>query len=683
MHTDAHLRLSKSGRWMATACGTSEHPLAAAFTCTIHAGPHLALPREAEVDVLDDGTLHVVLACGYDHHTASGTEDPYVLWFVAGAPGFNPPTAGPDVYDCVTLRPYASAWQGGAIPNPNNIDTTPGSPYPVVTRHWPTNLISYFINVPIGSTLATDIFFSTPGPQITYTYQQFSNDVQAIMNSVATNPTINIASCILSGLTNTDYDTTPVTFAGNTAQSVPSQGELLWSACAGGPTLNGTNEFIFLQFRRLGRSLGGLTSMNLDPATGNILECDVIFEARSGVPTWGFSPMPNGNLVPFSTGLPHEIGHFFGLDHTNLHPGGPNPVGPAPGAPASRAFFPTLDAIPSMAAGFVPVCPTSRAVAPWTPDDLAGLAAIYPVGSLTAGKRHAINDTGRIRGTVISAGAGVFGANLFLISRPLGSAPNVAVAAGAPIVGTISGTARLTAASITGVQDTVLTLPGSGDFVLEGIPAGNYDLVPEPLSTLSMVATGPGSPFGEWWYDAFINPVNNLTTVLANGPVSRVSGTPVVGGTAIDSLQVIAGTDIQLNSPIDVGPGAADTVENVSRPLIDIKPRTNVPPPGSLVSVTVQHNFSTYVPAGQGGPLVPPLAKVAVTWNGTPMRLTLVSSTPVPPPGGPGMGLYITTYRFSVPATATLPAIVQASAIEMGTGPFGATAVYGFGEVRY
>ena len=39
--------------------------------------------------------------------------------------------------------------------------------------------------------------------------------------------------------------------------------------------------------------------------------------------------------------------------------------------------------------------------------------------------------------------------------------------------------------------------------------------------------------------------------------------------------------------------------------------------------------------------------------------------------------------RFVVPSTATFPAVVQASAIEMGAGPFGSTAVVGFGEVRY
>ncbi len=41
------------------------------------------------------------------------------------------------------------------------------------------------------------------------------------------------------------------------------------------------------------------------------------------------------------------------------------------------------------------------------------------------------------------------------------------------------------------------------------------------------------------------------------------------------------------------------------------------------------------------------------------------------------------SYRFVVSNAAALPAAVQASAIEMGAGPFGVASVYGFGGVRY
>ncbi len=232
-------------------CRSVEHPRGATIACSVHPGPHIALPRDAEVSVLDDGTLHVVTTCSSSEHRCEEHpgEDPYILWYVAGSPGYNPPTAPPDTNDCVNLRPYATASTPGPVPNPNNIDATPGSPYPVVTRHWPTPNIGYYINIPP----VPDPNILNAGPDgmggtiPVYTYAQFSADVQSIMGSVANLPNVGINSCTLLGTTATNYDTTITPFVGGAAQSTgPSQGEFQWQSCAGGPTLDGLNEFIFL-----------------------------------------------------------------------------------------------------------------------------------------------------------------------------------------------------------------------------------------------------------------------------------------------------------------------------------------------------------------------------------------------------------------------------------------------------
>ena len=96
-------------------------------------------------------------------------------------------------------------------------------------------------------------------------------------------------------------------------------GSLLGSPNGTGPTGNGFNEIIFLQNRAL-VGAPAMASMDLDPVTGAILECDVIFDVNTFV---YFPGVPGGVLPNQTTAYVHEIGHFFGLDHTNLHPGNP------------------------------------------------------------------------------------------------------------------------------------------------------------------------------------------------------------------------------------------------------------------------------------------------------------------------------------------------------------------------
>ncbi len=672
-------------------CRSVEHPRGATISCSVHPGPHIALPQDAEVSVLDDGTLHVVTTCSSSEHRCEEHpgEDPYILWYVAGSPGYNPPTAPPDTNDCVNLRPYATGSTPGPIPNPNNIDSRPGSPYPVVTRHWPTPNISYYINVPAAVPAAANaIELPQPPPLMAipiYTYAEFSADIQTIMNSVANQPNVAINSCTLLGITTTDYDTTPTPFLGGAAQSTgPSQGEFQWQACAGGPTLDGLNEFIFLRARPLGRSVGGLTSMNVDPTTGEILECDVIYEGLNPLIAWG--PLVAGvPIVPFSTGLPHEIGHFFGLDHTNLHPGGMGPIFPPPGTPPSRAVYPTLDNIPSMAAAFVIGCPGSRVTTPWTQDDIAGLAAIYPVNELSAPgvtpiKRPLINDFGRIIGSVTAAGGSVFGSNVFPLRRLPDPGYGLPMMAGTPSVGTISGTARRLG-SVVGSVDTQTMALTTGDFQIDGIAQADYDIVVEPLGSLGLLGATPvGTSFGEWWFDPFINPTNNVPALVPNGQVNRISLNPIGGFPQVSSLQVIPGTVIVIATPIDVSPGSGNTLEAVSRPLVDIQPRIVRPVAPSLVTVTVTHNISGYVPASPGVPGSTPLLKLTVTWNGTPVRLGFSSSAPAPV-APPQVGLYTTVYQFLVSSNMRFPAVVEAFVTEVPIA--GIAAVVGRGEVRY
>jgi hypothetical protein len=144
---------------------------------------------------------------------------------------------------------------------------------------------------------------------------------------------------------------------------------------------------------------------------GQIVDADILFNPATQFNTGG------GTGQDLQTVATHEIGHFFGLEHTGV---------------VRAIMFP-----------FAPDVQTSLGY-----DDVAGISNLYPSGSPAA----------VITGSVTLGGAGIFGAHVFAqsvtSSEPLGGIRKTPI-----------GT---------------LTLP-DGSFRISGVPPDSYIVVAEPL----------------------------------------------------------------------------------------------------------------------------------------------------------------------------------------------------------
>lgn len=147
---------------------------------------------------------------------------------------------------------------------------------------------------------------------------------------------------------------------------------------------------------------------------GQIIKADIIFNPSTQYSTGG------GSGQDLQTVAVHEIGHFFGLNHS----------------PVVRAvMFPAASSIVQLG---------------W--DDVAGISAIYPKSSPDV-------VTGAITGTVRLSGAGVFGAHVFAESTT----------ANQPFGGSIRKT-----------PIGALTRP-DGTYTIQGVPPDSYIVTAEPL----------------------------------------------------------------------------------------------------------------------------------------------------------------------------------------------------------
>ena len=432
--------------------------------------------------------------------------DPDNPWFVLAYPRCGPPGANcggvvpspagtvipapPGMYVYAT-PPYLLS--GPATSKPPNPDNPSANPYHSnIVRHWanmtPDNPVQVIIacRVASGAAGGTDIFAANPlppapaGVAVTYTRQQFSNHIQATIAAFTGCNTAAVWVNTTAAFTDTSpfgysvsaaytaYDPAPGPLATPAPLSVGGAGQLIWDYSVpptplppilpsepnnNGPTGNGFNEILFLQNRPLGN--GGFCSMDLDPATGAIIECDVAFDVSSyaaGAPSPG---LPNE-----TTAFRHEIGHFFGLDHTNLQPGTSN-YGP----PTSSWMGFTNPLSPVEVSGMLGVIrrfPLINMIGQLLhPDDAAGLSRLYPVQVPAPNpnpllrKDPLINTTATIRGAVLKSGAPLFGSNVFVLARPWGtSGQSSPPELDYPRVGTISGTARLTPSDVVGAVNT-------------------------------------------------------------------------------------------------------------------------------------------------------------------------------------------------------------------------------------
>ena len=156
---------------------------------------------------------------------------------------------------------------------------------------------------------------------------------------------------------------------------------------------------------------------------GQIIDADILFN-----PTVAFSTDGAGsNVVDLQTVATHEVGHFFGMDHSAV----------------VRAMM-------------FPFAPNTQHNLSY--DDVAGISNLYPKPTLDV-------PTGTIAGHVTqqSNGAPVFGAHVYADS-------------------TLAGNAFATAGFNNIRKTPIGTLThGDGSYTLTGLPADSYVIVAEPL----------------------------------------------------------------------------------------------------------------------------------------------------------------------------------------------------------
>lgn len=567
--------------------------------------------------------------------------DPDNPWFVlafpqCGPPGANcggvvPPPAGGYAY---TTPPYLLSGPAATKPpNPDNPSTNRN--HSNIMRHWANSSqsspVQVIIACPVLAAAAgtSDIFNGGLSGGLSYTWASFVSDIVNTFAAFTGCPTANVWVNTMPVYTDTVLPGYSAAAAyavydlpGATAKPAPLSvflgGQLIWDynftptpvvePNRNGPTGNGFNEILFLQNRPLGN--GGFCSMDLDPATGAIIECDVAFDVSSYLPS-----APSPGLPNETTAFRHEIGHFFGLDHTNLQPASSNY-----GTPSWMGFSTNpLNPIElSGMLGGIRRFPTVNMVGQALhTDDAAGLSRIYPVQvpNTALGKDCLINTTATIRGTVFkSSGTPRFGDNVFVLQRGFGATgPPAPPDTSYPRVGTISGTARLTPSDVVGAINSATGRPTSGGYEIIGIPAASplpgalppygtvYDVIAEDLGFSLGGVAAPS--YGEWYQETFLNPVVNAIGPLQNqtrfyasdytliapglpGPVTAWTSTQVVS-----SLRVVEGTVIDLGTILHAGGANRMVFDMTSRPLLHISPRTRPAAGGGFVTLTSASNY--------------------------------------------------------------------------------------------
>ena len=155
----------------------------------------------------------------------------------------------------------------------------------------------------------------------------------------------------------------------------------------------------------------------ISTGAGQILDADILFNPSSQFTTDG-----TGSGQDLQTVATHEIGHFFGLDHSGV---------------VRAVMFP-----------FAPAVETSLAY-----DDVAAISFVYPKGSPDVG-------TGTVSGSVTSNGSPVFGAHVFVDSET----SDEAFASFGIRKSPISALTRL-----------------DGSYAITGVPPDTYTVAAEPL----------------------------------------------------------------------------------------------------------------------------------------------------------------------------------------------------------
>jgi hypothetical protein len=636
------------------------------------------------------------------------------------------------------LPPAGYTIAGGTLPlashrcRPSPMPPTIGSPYTTIKPVFGGISGPEFPPYPAGST--------PPAPNIVdkitrfYGPDPFAPPISASFNCLYDNPFTLLAT--------------------KQIWEVGDPGGTFGSSClgVGGPTGDEVNEFIWIDDVSGNNNFLGLTSCLVNVATGEIQECDVLFFKRSSNP----SPWPRYNCaVPTATSgcangvgpgattiYGHEIGHFFGLDHTNLHPGlginglfsiAANPtlnVFPIPnGAPPSFATYAVttivngvsvVTSVPWSAMPDMVASPTvtnewrCSPLRPLHPDEQAAIAELYGVAAVssvtssslvTFETRPVINDFARWEGTTYVSTAftptigdeedgalflvPAFGINVF----PLLAGANPQTY---PDVGKVSGTATLSANDTVGRRDTQTGAPTSARFRMDGIVVGaggsDVSLCAEPLQSLFNFAPGATTapPFSEWWqFAGYGNPVlNRVWNVGVDLSVQRQLNSRFAHpGASLGTLFSFPGTVLEVDIDLpQAGFPLLVSAESVTRPAISILPRdASLLLPGATLTATVYHDYE----------LDRSTARWEITGGGTISgSATMSASTqPTPPLASGATGPWITTYTLAVsaPINGVGSDTVRFVCVELPTAnnlttyrpPIGVTPVRGINEVRF
>ncbi len=181
-----------------------------------------------------------------------------------------------------------------------------------------------------------------------------------------------------------------------------------------------------------GGSVIAFVRSTIDLSDGHTLDADMVFNDRdfySSVSTPNLTPAPPGQAsVDLQAVVTHEYGHYFGLDHSSV-----------------------------TGTTMIPFISNNISQRTLELDDQAGISDIYPESvarGLSADGVDFFATTGKVSGTVLNGfnGSAIFGAHV--------EAYNLAAPDAAHSVANISGE---------------LTLRnGQGDYVIRGLPPGNY-----------------------------------------------------------------------------------------------------------------------------------------------------------------------------------------------------------------
>ena len=251
----------------------------------------------------------------------------------------------------------------------------------------------------------------------------------------------------------------------------------------------------------------GNTTVNVD-FVGQILDADILFN-----PTYTFSIFGTINTFDVVTVLEHEIGHLLGLDHS---------------AVLSSIMDPFTDNSPSTAVG---PGVSSRAL---QTDDMITAATLYPNPSFSP-------IPAAISGTLTNfAGGPQTTANVAAISVP----------GGVPVASQLSG--------------------ADGSFSIAGLPAGNYQIMTEPLDGPVTPSNFPG------YYSSISVAEPSFPTTFLGGLGNPTTLTLTPGQTAAANIALPALTPNLLTiSAMSANPQSATPGTLTLSPLPLYLPRGN------------------------------------------------------------------------------------------------------------